>query len=110
MKESSLIGTLSIRTLKGLQVELENLTDQDAPVPEEPRIDERGKVTLPPGSTARILIRNGERVTNLTVYHYRERPGHTLGAKLIGEGVDIDLDTKRNKVFIPEVGYTEYRK
>ena len=110
MKESSLIGTLSIRTLKGLQVELENLTDQDAPVAEEPKIDERGKVTLPPGSTARILIRNGERVTNLTVYHYRERPGHTPGGRIIGDGVEVSLNSKENKKFIPGIGYAEYRK
>lgn len=102
-------GTVSIRTLKGLQVKLENLTDRDAPVSEEPKIDGSGKVTLPPGSTARILIHNGESETNLMVYDYRERPGHTHGAKIISQDEDIILDSKKRKKFIPEIGYTEYR-
>jgi len=106
----SLIGTLSIRTLKGRQVKLENLTDQDAPVSEGPKIDERGKVTLPPGSTARILIQYGDSETNLMVYHYRERPGHTPGGRIIGDGVEVSLNSKENKKFIPGIGYAEYRK
>ena len=106
----SLIGTLSIRTLKGLQVKLENLTDQDAPVTEEPKIDQRGKVTLPTGTTARILIHNGDSVTDLMAYAYRERPGHKPGGRIIGDGIEVNLNFKENKMFIPGIGYTEYKK
>lgn len=104
------IGSLSIRTLKGLQVTLENLTDQGAPVSEEPKIDERGKVTLPSGSTARIRIQHGDSETNLVAYHYRERTGHTPGARIIGDGVNEIFDPKTSKKFIPGIGYTEYRE
>lgn len=103
-------GTISIRTLKGSQVKLENLTSQDAPISGEPKIDERGKVTLPSGSTARIRIHNGDSETNLMVYDYRERPGHALGARIIGDGVRVIFDSKVNRKFIPEIGYTEYKK
>lgn len=103
-------GTVSIRTLKGLDVKLENLTSQDAPISGEPKIDERGKVTLPSGSTARIRIHNGDSETNLMVYDYRERTGHTQGARIIGDGVRVIFDSKVNRKFIPEIGYTEYKK
>lgn len=103
-------GTVRIKPLRGLEIDVENLPDEKAPLSEGPKIDEMRRVIIPKGSSVRVHIKKGDSETHLKVDVYRERPGHTHGAKIRGEGVDVDLNSKRNKVFIPGVGYTEYRK
>ncbi len=103
-------GTVSLKPLKGLQVEVENIFDTEASVNGVPAIDEKGNVQVPSGSTAKVFVRRGDETSVLRIDDYRGRPGHTPGAKITGEDIDIDLSPKKRKKFILGIGYAKYEK
>ena len=103
-------GAVEIKPLKGVSVEVENIPDRNAPENGIASIDERGRVIIPRGSTAKAIFRQGDGETELRIDDYRSRPGHTPGAKITGNDIDIELTPKKNSKFIPGIGYTSYRK
>ena len=103
-------STVKLKPLKGFSVEVENISDEEASVNGIATVDEKGNVLVPSGSSAKVFVRQGDNTAVLRIDDYRGRPGHTPGAKITGEGVDVDLDTKKRKEFIPGIGYTKYEK
>ena len=103
-------GTFHLRPLKGASVEIENISDKKSPVKDVSTIDGKGKVVVPEGGSANIFVSHDDNETSLRVDDYRGREGHTPGARITGEEIDVTFDPKRRKEFIPGVGYTEYKK
>lgn len=103
-------GATHLRPLKGMSVEVENISDDNSPVEDVATMDGKGKVVVPEGGAAKVFISQEGNETFLRIDDYREREGHTLGAKIKGEGVKVDLDGKKRAEFIPGIGYTKYKK
>ncbi len=103
-------STVKLKPLKGFSVEVENISDEEAPVSRIATIDEKGSVLVPSGSSAKVFVRQGDETSVLRIDDYRDRPGHTPGAKITGEDVDVVLNIKKRKEFIPGIGYTKYEK
>ncbi|MCH7641628.1 hypothetical protein IID22_05535 [Patescibacteria group bacterium] len=103
-------GTLKLRPLKGVSVLVENISDDKSPVEGVSAIDESGRVVVPEGGSAKVYLSHDGDEALLRIDDYREREGHTPGARITGDEIDITFGSKSRKKFIPGVGYVEYKK
>lgn len=101
-------GTTIFRPFKGVSVEVENVVDEKAPDNGIAAVDEYGRVVVPSGGSARVYVKEGETDNQLRIEDYRDRTRHTLGAKITGEGVDVDLNLEERKKLIPGIGHIKY--
>ena len=103
-------GAFHLRPPKGTSVEVKNLPDKKSPVEEASAIDRYGKVVVPEGGSAKVILNHDGNETLLIIDDYREREGHTPGAKIKGEKIEVIFDSESRKEFISGIGYTEYKK
>ena len=103
-------GAVRLRPLDGVSIELKNTPDPEAPGNLDSTIDEKGHVVVPTGGSAKVIARQGENTNILRIEDYRERPRRIPGAKITGEGVDIDMNSEKRREPIPGIGNLKYYK
>ncbi len=104
-------GAVMIRPPKGSTVDVVDVTDEKASVSATAGVDEKKRVIIPTGASARVFIYKGDNTARLRVVDYCGGTGHTPGAKITGDaGIDIVLNPKHRKEFVPGVGYISYKK
>lgn len=104
-------GAVIIRPPKGSRVDVVDITDEKSPVSDTAGVDEKNRVTIPTGASARVFIYEGDNIVRLRVVDYPGGISHAPGAKITGDaGIDIDLKPKDRNKFVPGVGYISYKK
>ena len=70
--------------------------------------DEEGKLIIPSGGSTQVTFKNGGREFSLKIDDFKERAGHTPGAKITGV-LKFKLDSKNPRQIIPGYGTFSYK-
>ena len=103
-------GAVRIKVPKGSHSEVIDLSDEQVPLSAKPRKKRKGRILIPTGSSAKVIVRKGGRETSFTINDYRERTGHTPGAKITSKDRDIKLDSRYSEVEFDDIGHIVYEK
>lgn len=99
-------GTVVIHPWGGSKMEFEDLGDDTDQA--EVSLTSRGELIIPTGGSARVTIKSKGQVFSFTVDDYKERTGHTPGAKISGEYMDFSIDPENRELRISGIGTFDY--
>lgn len=99
-------ATTVIKPDKGTKVEFEDLRMLDDV---EIHFDERGRLIIPTGGSAKVTFKNRGGKFSLKIDDYKERTAHTPGAKITGV-LKFNLDPDNPRQTIPGYGTFTYDK
>lgn len=101
-------GAVVVRPWPGTETDYEDISQ--GPPSTRVRSDERGEIIIPTGSTAEVTFRRKGQEFNLEIKDFRQRPGHTPGAKISGEFMNFKLDPKAPQQVLPGIATFTYKK
>lgn len=99
-------GAVIIKPPRGSKLQVETLSK--GPETGEASIDRKGRARIPTGVSAKVTIEGEGQETVINVDDFRARPGHTPGARIRGEDIDVDLNLSFVEAYFSKIGHIKY--